>query len=181
MRIRFVTSNRNKFQEAEKIGGAYGIELEWIEREYLEPQGSDLEKVARMSAEMLAEKINPPFFIEDSGLFIDALNGFPGVYSSYVFKTIGNMGILKLMEGVERREASFVCVVAYHDGEQVKTFRGVVKGSISSEIRGDYGFGYDPIFEVNGRTFAEMGEEKNMHSHRRIALERFFSWLAKSF
>ncbi len=181
MRVRFVTSNRNKFQEAERIGELYGVQLEWVERKYMEPQGSILEDVARISAEILANDVNPPFFIEDSGLFIDALNGFPGVYSSYVFKTIGNKGILRLMEGIERREASFVCVIAYHDGKGVRTFRGEVKGMISSDARGDHGFGYDPIFEVDGRTFAEMGEEKNMYSHRRLALERFFSWLAKSF
>jgi len=136
--------------------------------------------VAEKSAEMLAESLNPPFFIEDSGLFIKALNGFPGVYSSYVFKTIGNEGILKLMRGVEDREAKFVCVIAYNDGK-VRIFKGEVVGKISNEMRGEHGFGYDPIFEYNGRTFAEMGEEKDLVSHRRRAADEFFSWLAKNF
>ncbi|WP_456369700.1 XTP/dITP diphosphatase [Geoglobus sp.] len=181
MRVRFITSNRGKFEELREIGKSFGVEVEWVEMEYLEPQGSDLEFVARKSAEMLVNEVEPPFFVEDSGLFIDALNGFPGVYSSFVFKTIGNDGVLKLMEGVEDRGARFVCVIAFSDGERVKTFAGEVKGRIAMEKRGEWGFGYDPIFEVDGRTFAEMGEEKNEMSHRRRAAEKFFSWLAKNF
>ncbi len=181
MKIKFVTSNRNKFREAEEIGKDHGVDIEWVDREYLEPQGDELETVAVKSAEMLSDCVTPPFFIEDSGLFIDALNGFPGVYSSYVFKTIGNEGIMKLMDGVDRRRASFVSVIAYHDGETIKVFRGEVRGRISENIRGTYGFGYDPIFEIDGKTFAEMGAEKNEVSHRRKALEKFFSWLAKTF
>ncbi len=181
MEVKFVTSNKNKYHEVASIGRVYGIDVKWIEREYLEPQGDSLEEIAKISAEILAKNIDPPFFIEDSGLFIKALNGFPGVYSSYVFKTIGNEGILKLMKDVDERDAYFVCVVAYHDGESVKTFVGEVKGQISNEIRGIHGFGYDPIFEVNGKTFAEIGDRKNEISHRRKAFEKFFRWLAKTF
>ncbi|AIY90856.1 XTP/dITP diphosphatase [Geoglobus acetivorans] len=179
MKVRFITSNKGKFEEMKHIGEKYGIDVEWVSMEYLEPQGSSLEFVARKSIEMIGAK--PPFFIEDSGLFIEALNGFPGVYSSYVFKTIGNEGILKLMEGVENRKARFVCVIAYTDGNEMQIFTGEVEGEIAHEARGEAGFGYDPIFEVSGRTFAEMGEEKNAVSHRRRAAEKFFSWLAKSF
>ncbi len=181
MKVRFITSNRGKFEELKEIGKGFGVDVEWVEMEYLEPQGNDLEFVARRSAEMLSGAVEPPFFIEDSGLFIDALHGFPGVYSSFVFKTIGNDGILKLMEGVEDRRARFVCVIAFSDGEQVRTFTGEVEGQIAREKRGEHGFGYDPIFEVDGRTFAEMGEKKNELSHRRRAAEKFFSWLAKNF
>lgn len=180
MRVIFITSNEGKFKEAKSIGERYGIEVEWRREEYLEPQGSDLEEIARKSAELLAERIKEPFFIEDSGLFIPALNGFPGPYSSFVFKTIGNEGIIKLMEGVKNREAYFLAVVAFFDGEKVLTFKGKVDGRIAKEMRGDKGFGFDPIFEYNGRTFAEMGEEKNEVSHRRKALEALFSYLKGS-
>ncbi len=181
MKVRFITSNRGKFEEMRNIGERFGIEVEWERLEYLEPQGKDLEFVAKKSAEMLAGKVEAPFFIEDSGLFVDSLNGFPGVYSSFVFKTIGNEGILKLMEGVENRKARFICVIAFSDGKDVKTFRGEVEGEIATEKRGEGGFGYDPIFEVEGVTFAEMGERKYELSHRRRAAEKFFSWLAKNF
>lgn len=175
--IYFVTSNEGKFREAKEIANAYGVEIEWMKREYLEPQGNDLEEIARLSAELLAKEIKEPFFLEDSGLFIKALNGFPGPYSSFVFKTIGNEGILKLMSDVEEREAYFLAVIAFWDGKEVKTFKGRVDGRIAHEMRGDKGFGFDPIFEYNGKTFAEMGDEKNRVSHRRKALENFFSYL----
>ena len=173
----FITSNEGKFVEAKKIAEKYGVKIEWKKMEYLEPQGSDLIEIAKKSAELLSEKIKKPFFIEDSGLFINALNGFPGPYSSFVFKTIGNEGILKLMENETNREAYFLAVIAYFDKE-VHTFVGKVDGEISREIRGNKGFGYDPIFLYGDRTFAEMGEEKNEVSHRRKALEKFFKWYA---
>lgn len=179
MKVLFITSNEGKFKEAKSIGEKYGIEVEWRKEEYLEPQGNDLEEIARKSAELLAEKIKEPFFIEDSGLFIPALKGFPGPYSSYVFKTIGNEGILKLMDGVEERNAYFLAVVAFFDGKEILTFKGRVDGRIAKEMRGDKGFGFDPIFEYDGRTFAEMGDEKNEVSHRRRALEELFRYLAK--
>ena len=177
MKVYFVTSNEGKFREVKEIGKKYGIEIDWIRREYLEPQGSDLEEIAKISAQLLAEEIREPFFLEDSGLFIEALKGFPGPYSSYVFKTIGNEGILKIMNGVEDRRAYFLAVIAFWDGEKVLTFKGRVDGRIATEMRGDKGFGFDPIFEYNGKTFAEMGEEKNEVSHRRQALESFFEYL----
>ena len=177
----FITSNEGKFREVREMASKYGIEIEWLKMEYIEPQGSSLEEIARLSAEMLAEKVEGEFVIEDSGLFVEALKVFPGPYSSYVFKTIGNEGILKLMEGVENRKAYFMAVVAYFDGKEVRTFTGKVEGEISREMRGTQGFGYDPIFLYGNKTFAEMAtEEKNQVSHRRKAFEEFFRWLKEN-
>ena len=115
--------------------------------------------------------------MEDSGLFIDALNGFPGPYSSYVFRTLGNRGIVKLLDGMENRKAYFLSVVAYADGCEIRSFTGKVKGNISREIRGGEGFGFDPVFEVSGKTFGEVSiKEKNEISHRKHAFESFFTW-----
>lgn len=175
----FITSNEGKFREVRELAVRYGIEIEWLKMEYVEPQGDSLEEIAKLSAEMLAEEVDGEFVIEDSGLFIDALNGFPGPYSSYVFKTIGNEGILKLMDGVESRKAYFMAVVVYWDGNKDYVFTGRVDGRISETIRGDKGFGYDPIFiyDDKNRTFAEMEiTEKNEVSHRRKAFEKFFKW-----
>jgi len=178
--MKFVTSNEGKFREARAIAENFSIQIEWIKMEYEEPQGFNLEEIAIKSAEKLVGKIKAPFFIEDSGLFIEALNGFPGPYSSYVFKTIGNGGILKLMEGVPNRRAYFKSVIAYFDGSKITLFDGVVEGRISSEIRGNKGFGFDPIFLYGDKTFAEMGEEKNRVSHRRRAFEKFFGSVSKA-
>lgn len=119
------------------------------------------------------------FFIEDSGLFVEALNGFPGVYSAYVFKTLGYKGLLKLMEGEENRRAYFESVVGLSFKGEVKIFRGRVYGTIAEKPQGDKGFGYDPIFIPDGYnlTFAQSPEIKNRVSHRKRALEQMLAYL----
>ncbi len=164
--IYFVTSNRHKYEEVKKI---IGYEMEMVSMPYPEIQADSLEEVAKYGIDYLKDKIEGEFFIEDSGLFIKALNGFPGVFSSYVFKTIGNEGIIRLMKGIEDRKAEFVSVIAYYDDDKIHIFKGICKGKIAEEIRGNKGFGYDPIFIAEGsnKTFGEMEmEEKNKYSHR---------------
>ncbi len=143
---------------------------------------SIFQKIAETSAIDAAKKCNLPVIVEDAGLFIKALNGFPGPYSSYVNKTIGVEGILKLMRGIKDRTAYFFSVVAFYDPDinELEFFYGKVEGEIAEEARGKSGFGFDPIFtpiEGDGRTFAEMGvEEKNKFSHRSKALRKFAKW-----
>ena len=171
----FITGNRHKYEEIRKIIP----KIKMLEMKYPEIQADSLEEVAKYGIEFLKEKIKENFFIEDSGLFIEALKGFPGVFSSYVFKTIGNEGILKLMDGMKDRKARFVSIIAYYDGE-IHMFRGECSGKISFEIRGNKGFGFDAIFIPNGskKTFGEMDtEEKNKYSHRSKAIKKFKEYL----
>ncbi len=180
MELHFITGNDNKVKEARKKLSPLGYEVIQKDMDPPEIQADSLEEVAMFSAEWVRERSPTPFFLEDSGFFVDVLNGFPGVYSAYVFKTIGYMGILRLMEGIEDRDARFMAVIAYYDGNEIHLFRGEVLGRVSYEPRGDGGFGYDPIFIPDGesRTFAEMSpEEKNMFSHRGRALESFIRYL----
>ncbi len=180
MKLHFLTGNKNKVIEAEKRLGPLGFD---IIQENLQPpeiQADTLEEVALFSAKWAEPYAKKPFFLEDSGFFVDSLNGFPGVYSAYVFRTLGYMGILRLLEGVEKRCARFVAIIAYHDGEVIRMFRGEVLGTVTREPRGGNGFGYDPIFipEGSSRTFAEMDtEEKGRFSHRGKALENMERWL----
>lgn len=179
-KIVFVTSNNGKFNEARSILGAKKIELLQNTEGYPELQEDDLEPIASFGAKWVAEKLQIPVMVDDSGLFINALNGFPGPYSAFVENKIGNKKILRLMEDEEDRTAYFKSVIGYCEpGNDAVVFTGIVKGLISFEERGSGGFGYDPIFEYNGRTFAEMSsEEKNKYSHRKRALEKFFEWLS---
>ena len=114
---------------------------------------------------------------------MESLNGFPGTYSKYVQETLGNEGILKLLEDKEGddRRAYFKTVIGYCDEKGVKLFKGIVKGMVSYEIRSKgYGFAYDSIFIPDGedRTFAEMKtEEKSEISHRKKAFEEFKKFL----
>jgi len=179
----FATANVHKFNEARRILAEFGIATVMINIKGVEIQDTDIERIAKTSALDAAKKCSLPLFVEDAGLFIKALNGFPGPYSSYVYKTLGTRGILKLMENVEDRAAEFRSVVAYYEpeGGMLKTFQGKAEGKIVEEPRGTSGFGFDPIFQPveaeGGRTFAEMStEEKNRYSHRARALRSFAEW-----
>ncbi|WP_457619849.1 XTP/dITP diphosphatase [Methanopyrus sp.] len=180
MKVLFATGNIGKYREAKRILARYGIEVERVDIDYPELQSDSLEEIAAYGARHCAESLGRSVIVEDSGLFVEALNGFPGPYSAYVFDTIGNEGILKLLEGEENREAKFISVVGYCEpGGRPVTFTGEVRGRIAEEPRGEEGFGYDPIFIPEGedRTFAELGvEEKCKISHRTRALERFAEW-----
>ncbi len=178
MKVWFVTRNPHKVREVRAVLAPYGIDVEVSEERKFEVQADSLERVAYEAAKRLPpDKI---YIVEDAGLFIDALKGFPGVYSSYVLDTIGLKGILKLMEGIENRKAKFVSVIACRLGDRVELFKGEVRGRIAEAIRGNQGFGYDPIFVPEGyeRTFGEMSmEEKNRLSHRGRAARKLADFL----
>jgi len=181
--IRFVTTNEGKFQEVfDKLLG-HGIRIERVDRAYPEIQADSLEKIVRFGATELDDQVPGDYLIDDSGLFVDALGGFPGPYSSYAFKRLGCAGILKLLAGVPRRSASFLTVFLLRKGGEHHTFRGEVLGTIADGERGKGGFGFDPIFLPEGetRTFAEMSvTEKNRHSHRGRAADELLRFLVGS-
>lgn len=175
-----VTSNKGKYREyKEMLGGQFNLKL--LQMKYPEEQLDSIEKVAERSVYYLSGIVNDDFFIDDSGLFIEALKGFPGVYSSYVNKTLGNEGILKLMKGISNRRAEFRTCIAYYDGK-LNMFTGRVEGTISDVMRGVNGFGFDPIF-IPARhklTYAEMTlGEKNSLSHRYKATKAFLKFFTK--
>ncbi|MEM2724904.1 MAG: non-canonical purine NTP pyrophosphatase, partial [Candidatus Nezhaarchaeales archaeon] len=103
LRIAYVTNNPNKARESVFILREMNIEVEVVQAKILEIQSDDISEVARFRAKEAYRQLRRPVIVEDAGLFIDALNGFPGPYSSYVFKTIGINGVLRLMKGVRRR------------------------------------------------------------------------------
>ena len=186
MEIVFITTNKNKVKEITDLAAAEAkeITIEHLNYDYPELQLDEIESVARESANYIREKIaiKTPFFLEDSGLLIHALNGFPGPFSAFVFDTIGNEGILKLMAGKrgEERKATFKTVVAFCESANTapRLFVGTAEGRITERERGAGGFGYDPIFEVEGKTFAEQSpEEKNRLSHRGNAFRKLLDYL----
>lgn len=177
--ITFITGNKHKVIEAENIFKNFDINLEHIDLGYCEPQGT-LEEVAISGAKYASRKLDRPVIVEDAGLFIKALNDFPGTYSSYVQDTIGNKGILKLMKDIHDRYAEFRSVIGYcAPNSEPKIFLGKVKGEIAVEEKGNLGFAFDPLFLVpeKGKTFGELTtEEKNQFSHRKNSLEHFIKW-----
>ncbi|MEM0505314.1 MAG: XTP/dITP diphosphatase [Sulfolobales archaeon] len=186
MRVLYVvTTNLGKLNELRIMAHESNIELIPVNVPKLEIQSDDLEVIASYAALTASAFINKDLIVEDSGLFIKALNGFPGSMSSQVLRKLGVNGILKLMEGLVDREAYFKSVIAYYSPDHgVRLFHGVVYGEISTNARGSSGFGFDPIFIPKGsnKTFAEMClEEKNKLSHRGVAFRKFVEWFNNIF
>lgn len=181
-----VTSNIHKFNEARRILGRYKIATAMLKHiPKVEIQDDKLENVARKSAEDAYKKCKLPVIVEDAGLFVQALGGFPGPYSSFVFRTIGCKGIIRLMENEPNRKALFKSVVASFGSKPSESvyFVGEIEGSIVDQQRGTQGFGFDPIFQplMSKKTFAEIGiEKKNRVSHRSVAFQRFAEWFLEN-
>lgn len=179
MKLCFVTKNLGKFKEVQDLLKSY-VEVVQTKVKVTEIRSGNLKEVARAKAKEAYRLVGKPLIVEDSGLFIHALNGFPGVVSSEVFKGIGNEGILKLMKGVKDRRAEFRSTIAYCDGKKLRVFLGSKHGVIANQKKGKFGFGFDPIFIPQGeeRTFAQMKlKEKNAISHRAQAVKKFIRWL----
>lgn len=181
--VRFVTGNEGKVAEAREY---LDQPVEQFDYDYTEVQSDDLTEIASVGAResFAAVDGDEPVMVEDSGLFVDALDGFPGPYSAYVEETIGIESIPRLVEDVDPARGRFRSIVAYAyeddtSGDlRVETLEGTVRGRIV-EPRGDGGFGYDPIFEHDGRTMAERSTaEKNAISHRGRALAKLADWLS---
>lgn len=184
MRLYLVSRNEGKIKELLQLASTYGIDLIPLDVPKIEIQSDSLEDIALYSAMSAYLLIKKPLIVEDSGLFIKSLGMFPGTLSSYVYRTIGIAGILKLMEGINDREAYFKSVIALVNSEEkeIKLFSGEVLGEISREPRGLGGFGFDPIFIPKGwnKTFAEMSiDEKNSVSHRAAAFKSLARWLLR--
>lgn len=179
MKILFATSNKHKFSEASEILLNENIEIEHLPFEHQEIRSDNIEEVAIEAAKAAYKVAKKPIFVEDTGLFITALNDFPGTFSAWTIKKIGIDGILKLMEDVVRREAEFRTCIAYHDGEKIHTFIGTCKGNITYKPIGKMGFGYDPIFipEGENETFAQNIGFKKKLSHRYRSLLKFSIFL----
>lgn len=179
MKVTFITGNQHKVKEARGILQQFNIKLEHMDLGYPELQG-ELTDVARYGAKYAAKQLGTPVIVEDAGLFIKALGWFPGTYSSYVQDTLGNEGILKLMNNVQDRYAEFRSVVGFATPKtEPEIFLGVVGGHIAHQEKGKHGFAYDPLFIPEGYdlTFGELEKEKkNEFSHRKRSLENFAHW-----
>jgi XTP/dITP diphosphohydrolase len=175
LEIFFATSNKNKFAEAAEALVAARITVRHFPFDHNEVRSESLEEIAREAVSAAYQICRRPVFVEDAGLFIYALDGFPGTYSGWVQKKIGIGGILKLMEGTEDRSAYFEACIAYHDGHAISTYHGRCDGYIAEKARGESGFAYDPIFvpEGHSQTFAENIELKSNLSHRYKSLLEF--------
>lgn len=176
-RIVFATNNAHKLEEIRAILGEdfQVLGLSDIGCNEDIPETADtLEGNAEIKARYVKEHYGYDCFADDTGLEVDALGGAPGVYSARYagpgHDSAANVALLlKNLEGKSDRAARFRTVIALVEGDKITLVDGVVEGRIIDELRGDNGFGYDPIFVPEGydKTFAEMdSKEKNSISHR---------------
>lgn len=181
MKIIFVTSNEHKRREASEI---LGVELEAAVPETPEIQALDVAEVAATKARAAYEALGSPqrpVLVEDSGLVVEAWNGLPGAFTKWFLQAVGNEGLLRMLPPGADRSARAVCAVAVAGPslDEVRVFLGEVPGVLAHELRGEDGFGWDPIFVPSGSllTYAQMGREKNTDSHRARAFKEVRDWL----
>jgi XTP/dITP diphosphohydrolase len=176
----FLTQNPHKYNEARAILASQSILIRHLSQAKTEVQGSNPEEIAKFALETALKQNKKRILVEDSGLFVEDLDGFPGPYSSYALETIGLKGVLTLMKNRRDRRAYFQASVAYGSPyNKPRVFTGKVIGRISQSILGETGFGYDPIFIPNGsqKTFGQSTQAfKNARSHRAKAFLKFAEW-----
>lgn len=181
------TGNKNKVYEFKLIFDELGLDIELLcpkdfndDTEPVE-DGLTFEENAIIKAKYYFDKYHIPTIADDSGMCIEFLNGFPGIYSARFMGSYSypekNDAIIKIMEDSPNRNATFNCVVAYIDEEGVThTFEGINHGTIAFKQAGNEGFGFDPLFVIPeyNKTEAELGfAYKNKYSHRAIATKKF--------
>lgn len=168
----FVSSNAGKARE---VAAILGFPLERLEADIPEIQTLDVSEVVREKALAAFSLAGRPVLVEDTGLYITALQGLPGALVKWFLATVGPAGICAMLPADAPRAAIARTAVALHDGSDVTVLTGEVPGQIVTAPRGSRGFGWDPIFLPDGATgtFAELSQDdKNRFSMRRAALEQ---------
>jgi len=179
MPICFVTGNENKFNEVKSILNL-NLERENINLE--EIQEIEPERIVKHKARQAFLILRKPVLIEDTGLFIEAWNGFPGALTKWLLKAVGNEGVCKMLENEKNRNAKAKTYFCLYNGKKYNIFSGEMEGTIPMKPKGKNNFGWDPIFipDNQNKTFAQMeSEEKNKISMRKIALEKLKNFLKR--
>lgn len=186
LKIYFASSNDHKKQEMMRLLNGVNIMLPKEEAIAFDPveDGNSFIENALIKAKDLYKKVNAPVLADDSGLVVDALDGRPGIHTSRYGDVDGkkliqsekNAKLLGEMEGKENRRARFVCaLVLMVSNEKIYIIQETVEGYIAHSIRGEHGFGYDPLFlvEETGKSAAELSDsEKDKYSHRGRAVRK---------
>ena len=185
--IVFVTHNHGKVAFAQHF--FKNTKLDIFEYELDEPRSDDIREIAACKVKEAYELVKKPCIAQDSGFFIDALNGFPKCFVNFTLETLGIEGILKLMNGIKNRKCSFKECLAYYDGKEIKYFDGNHDGILSEEILGvnreekwsDLWYIFKPYgYDI---TLAEMSPElrdnREISEHNHSAMIDFSNWFEK--
>jgi len=190
MELVFATNNKHKIEEVKHLlkNNFRLLSLQDIGcTEELPETGTTLQENALQKAKYIFTKYSIDCFADDTGLEIEALQGKPGVYSARYAGEEKNAEknikkVLQETKGIKNRNALFKTTISLIIGTKEYLFEGIINGNISTEMKGNNGFGYDPIFipKDHTKSFAEMSlEEKNKISHRAIAVKKLVTFLDK--
>lgn len=177
--LTLVTSNKNKAREVKEI---LGPDIKIRELNLSEIQSLNLNEVVSAKAKAAYKLVKKPVIVEDISFEIKALNGLPGPFVKFFLQTLGTEGTVKLV-GNNPSDTTVTAAIATYDGQKLKTFKGVVHGSLTKKNKGESGFGFDRIFIPYGykQTYAQMDSLlKNKISHRAKALIKLQKYLGSN-
>lgn len=178
--ITLISGNAGKVAEISRL---LGIEVHSQKIPLPELQATDVREVARAKAQAAYDQLKRPVLVDDTGLYIDAWGELPGALIAWFLNNVGCEGVLKMLEGWDDRSAHVVTALGYCDDRGVQIFDGELEGTIAPEVRGENGFGYDPIFIPKGmdKTFAELSsEQKDAISMRALATAKLREFIARA-
>ena len=193
-KILIATSNAHKVKEVKDIFDSLNFDVELFTPKDLDPSnhnepvedGNSFKENSYIKAKFYYDLYHMPTIADDSGICIDFYDGKPGIYSARWLKELSykekNIKITNELRGSKNKGAQFVCGITYIDNEQTLYFEGILKGSIADKPCGEEGFGYDPIFIIDGqtKTTAQLGEDfKKYNSHRALALGKLVDYFEK--
>lgn len=181
MIITFITSNLSKVEEGRAVLREFGIEVEHMNMAYDEPMDMTCQEIAKTAAQHLAWRFKKPVIVEDTGIYFNAYNNFPGPFAKPVFIGIGLEGCLKLLEGKDRSAHFLSCIGFANPGEEGMVFEGKVEGKIDTKITGGSTskMFYDSIFIPQGydKPFCLIPDVKHKLSHRANAFRKLGEFL----
>ncbi|NNG70494.1 non-canonical purine NTP pyrophosphatase [Rhizobium laguerreae] len=179
MRLRFMSRNEFKIQEVRSILEKSGVEIVPVDSKIEEIQTDDVEKLVKDKCIKAFQKIGRPLFVEHTGLYINALNGFPAGLTQVFWDTLEADRVSDIFGKMADTAVMAKTRIGYCDGKKVIQFEGRISGKIAPEPRGNRAFQWDCIFipDGYGETFAELGDKKNQISMRKLALEEFGAYL----
>ncbi|MBN1502171.1 non-canonical purine NTP pyrophosphatase [Candidatus Woesearchaeota archaeon] len=179
MKLNLITKNKHKFNEIKSVAKEFNIGIMQVEEDKIEPKDKQIEEIARFNAEYYFNKLKQPVIVDDTGIFFEEYQNFPGANAKLMYYALGYKGLLKLLEG-SNRNAYFMTVVGYCDRDNIKTFRGITHGIIADKVyckKKDV-LPYERIFLINNRPLCHMTRAaKNNISHRALAFRKLFEWL----
>ncbi len=161
-----VSGNRGKIAEARRLTG---LDLEAVELDLPEIQSLDLLEVLAAKGEEAWRRLGRPLVVEEAGLGLAAMNGFPGPLVKWMLEAVGAEGLARTALALENTDATATCALLYRDAHRTLVAEGKTAGTLLLPPRGPHGFGWDPVFLPEGetRTFGELtGAEKDSVSHR---------------